>query len=84
MVQKKNGPDKCLYHHSEWNLSASNFLMAAWLKLHGFQPMSFTMPYSNLYILTELSANGVKIILVDRQKLDLLKYIYLWYRKFYI
>ena len=37
-----------------------------------------------LYILTELSANDVKFISVDRQKLDLLKYIYLWYRKYYI
>ena len=46
--------------------------------------MSFTMPNSKLYILTELSANDVKFISVDRQKLDLLKYIYLWYRKFYI
>ena len=40
--------------------------------------------YSKLYILTELSANDVKIISVDRQQIDLLKYIYLWYRKFYI
>ena len=30
-----------------------------------------------LYILTELSANGVKFISVDRQKLDLSIYIYL-------
>ena len=42
------------------------------------------MPYSKLNILTELSANDVKFISVDRQKLDLSKYIYLWYRKFYI
>ena len=40
--------------------------------------------YSKLYILTKLSANDVKITSVDRQKLDLSKYIYLWYRKFYI
>ena len=33
------------------------------------------MPYSKLYILTELSANDVKNISVDSQKLDLLKYI---------
>ena len=46
--------------------------------------MSFTMPYSKLYILTELSANDIKFVSVDRQKLDLLKYIYLWYRLFYI
>ena len=39
--------------------------------------MSFTMPYSKLYILTELSDNDVKFISVDRQKLDLLKYLYL-------
>ena len=46
--------------------------------------MSFTMPYSKLYILTELSANDVKFISVDRQKLDLSKCIHLWYCKFYI
>ena len=46
--------------------------------------MSFTMPYSELYILIELSANDVKFISVDRLKLDLLKYIHVWYRKFYI
>ena len=40
--------------------------------------------YSKLYSLTELSASDVKITSVDRQKLDLSKYIYLWYRKFYI
>ena len=40
--------------------------------------------YSKLYILTELSANDVKFISVDRQKVDLSKYIYLWYHKFYI
>ena len=34
------------------------------------------LPYSKLYILTELSANDVKFIPVDRQKLDLSKYIY--------
>ena len=38
--------------------------------------MSFTMPYSKLYILTELSTCDVTIIVVDRQKVDLLKYIY--------
>ena len=46
--------------------------------------MSFTMLYSKLYILTKLSAYDVKFISVDRQKLDLSKYIYLCYRKFYI
>ena len=46
--------------------------------------MSFYMPYLKLYILTELNANDVKFISVDRQKLDLSKYIYLWYRQFYI
>ena len=34
------------------------------------------MPYSKLYILTELSTNDVKFISVDRQKLYLSKYIY--------
>ena len=33
-------------------------------------------------ILTELNANDVKIISVERQKLDLSKDAYLWYRKF--
>ena len=79
MVQMKNRLDKCLYHHSEWNLTASNFMLAAWLKQHGFRPVSFTMPNSKLYILTELSANDVKSISVNRQKLDLLQYIILWY-----
>ena len=41
-------------------------------------------PYLKLYIVTKLSANAVKFISVDRQKLDLSKYIYLWYLKFYI
>ena len=40
--------------------------------------------FSKLYILTELSANDLKFTSVDRQKLDILKYIYLWYRKVYI
>ena len=42
------------------------------------------VPYSNICILVELSANDVKFISVDRGKLDLSKFIYLWYRKFYI
>ena len=71
MVQKKNWLEKCFYHHSEWNLTSSNFLMAAWLKLHIFRPVPFTMSYSKLYILTELSASDVKFISVDRQKIDL-------------
>ena len=50
--------------NSEWNLTASYFLLAAWLKW--FWPVSFTMPYSKLYILTELSANDAKFKSVDR------------------
>ena len=38
--------------------------------------MSFTMPYSKLNNLTELSANDVKFISVDRQELDVSKYKY--------
>ena len=76
MVQRKNWLDKCLYHHSEWNLTASNFLMDARLKLHRFWPVSFTLPYSKLYILTELIANDVKFISVDGQKIVLSIYIY--------
>ena len=34
------------------------------------------MPYSKLYILTELVSSDVKFISVDRQKLDLSIYIY--------
>ena len=84
MAQKKNRLEKCLYHYSEWNLTASNFLLSVWLKRHGFRPVSFSMPFSKLYILTELSANDVKFISVDRHKLDLSKYIYVRYRKSYI
>ena len=40
--------------------------------------MSFTMPYSKLFNLAELSANDVKFISVDRQNQDIHKYIYLW------
>ena len=36
------------------------------------------MPYSKLYILTELSANDVKFISVDRQKLDVSIHIYIY------
>ena len=36
-----------------------------------------------LYILTKFSANDVKFILLDRQRPDFLKYIYLWYGKFF-
>ena len=42
------------------------------------------MPYSKLCILAKLSSNDVKFKSVDTKKLDLSKYIYLWYRKFYI
>ena len=37
MVQKKNRFGKCLYHHSEWNIAASNFLLAVLLKWHVWQ-----------------------------------------------
>ena len=46
--------------------------------------MSFTMPYSKLYILIKLSANDVKFISVDKKKLNLSQNIYLRYGKFYI
>ena len=63
MEQKKILLDKCLYmyYYSEWNLAASNFLLAAWLN-------DMDMPYSKLYILTELCANDVKFISVDTFK----------------
>ena len=38
--------------------------------------MSLTMPYSKVHNLTKLSANAVNFISVNRQKLDLSKYIY--------
>ena len=31
-ISKKYQLDKCLYHRSEWNLTASNFQLAVWLK----------------------------------------------------
>ena len=40
--------------------------------------------YSKLYILTELSANDVEITSVDRQKVDLSKYIYTFGTEFSI
>ena len=42
------------------------------------------MVYSKLYILTELNANDVRCIPIDRQKLDFLQDVYLWFRKSYI
>ena len=42
------------------------------------------MPYSRLNILTKLSANDVKFTSVGRQDLDLSKYLYLLYHKFFI
>ena len=77
MVQKKNQLEKCLYFHSEWNLIASNSLLVAWLKWHGFFTSVIFYAFSKLYILTELSANDLKFTSVDRQKLDLSKYIYI-------
>ena len=47
-AKEKNRLDKCLYHCSEWNLTTSNSLLAAWLKWHGFRPVSFTVPFSKL------------------------------------
>ena len=38
--------------------------------------MPFTMPYSKLNNVTELSAIDVKFTSVDKQKLDFSKYIY--------
>ena len=38
------------------------------------------MVYSKLYILI-LNANDIKFISIDRQMLDLLKDVYLWYSK---
>ena len=63
---KEKSAWQMLNHHSEWNLAASSSLLAAWLKWHEFRPVSFTMPYLKLYILTELSANDVKFISVGR------------------
>ena len=84
MEQKKNRLEKCSYHHSEWNLTVPNFLLAALLKMAWISTSVLFYAYRTLYILTELSANDVKFTSVDRQKLDLSIYIYLWYRKFYI
>ena len=48
-----------------------------------FDQCPFHALFKAIY-LDRLNANDVKFISVDRQKLDLSKYIYLWYRKFYI
>ena len=77
MVQKKNRLDKYLYHHSEWNLTASNGCV---VKMTLISVGVLYYAPSKLYILTGLSANDVKFISVDRQKVDLSIYIYLWYR----
>ena len=81
---KEKSARKYLIYHSEFNLTASNFLLTAPLKWHEFQPVSFTMVYSKLYILTDLDSNDVKFISTYRKKLDLSKDVYLWNRKFYI
>ena len=47
------------------------------LKWHKFWPVHFTMLYSQLYILTELSANDANVISILRQRLDLSKDVYL-------
>ena len=63
----------------------SVLLPAFWVvKMAGISTSVLFYAYSKLYILTELSANDVKFISVDRQKLDLSIYIYLWHRKLYI
>ena len=58
--------------------------MALWLKVYAlcltlgtseFRPVSFTIPYSKLYIWTERKANDVKNYISDRQKIDLSIYI---------
>ena len=54
------------------------------VKMAGISTSVLFYAFSKLNILTKLSANDVKFTSVDRQKLDLLKYIYVWYRKFYI
>ena len=71
---------------SPWRMELNSVLSPAWcvVKMTWISTSVLYQAFSMLYILTELSANDVKFISVDRQKLDLLKYIYLWYRKFYI
>ena len=69
---EKNRLGKNLFYHSEWNLTAYNFLLTAPLKWNEFQPVSFTMVYSKLYILTDLNSD-VEFISIDRQMHDLFK-----------
>ena len=53
------------------------FFPACWVvKIAWISASVIFCAYSKLYILTKLSANDVKFISVDRQKLDLSKYIY--------
>ena len=73
-----------LFYHSDWNITASYFLLTACLKWHEFLPMSLTMLYSKFCILTEQIVCDIKFIPFDRRKLDLSKDLYLWYRNFYI
>ena len=63
-----------LYHHSEWNLTSPN-PNGCVVKLKRISASVLFMPYSKLYILTELSANDVKFISRDGKELDLSKYI---------
>ena len=69
MEQKKNQLSKYLFYQSECNLAATNFLLSVRLKWHEFQPVSFTVLYSTIYVLTELNANDVSNISIDRQKM---------------
>ena len=84
MVQKKIQLGKYFFYNSEWNSTASNSMLAVRLNWHKIRQVSCTMLYSKLYILIELNHHDLNCIPIDRQKLDLLKDVYLWHRKFYI
>ena len=77
-MQKKIRLGNYLFYHSEWNLTASNSVLTARLNWHTFRSVPCTMLYSKLYILVELNLNDLNFILIDSQKLDLSKDVYLW------
>ena len=80
---KEKSAWKMLISPQRMKLNSVLFPACSVIKMAWISTSVLFMPYSKLYILTELSANDVKFISVDRKQLDLSKYMYLWYRKFY-
>ena len=67
MMQKKIGLGKYLCYHSECNITMSNSMLTVRLNWHKVRPVSCTMLYSKLYIVTELNVNDLNLYqLIDR------------------